>query len=240
MSDWTLEEVIKRAKERPFKDHTSDMVLIVYAEVERLRSDIARRKEESGEDLTLEQLDAELLANGIDMRKSHELLINTLDLKIQIESLTKERDELKKDFGTLKWLEGIIINSMGDATTQKFEEKIKKLEADLKLQEQDNERIIQSSKGAVDRMKAENAEFKEQNESVEHDWAHCAEGWSKCELDLKCLEESTVDKKAWDQLKDKLAASEKARKAAEEKADLMSTVLTESQSELLASEMRKR
>ena len=37
---------------------------------------------------------------------------------------------------------------------------IKDLKQKLKLQEQDNERIIQSSKGAVDRMKAENSELK--------------------------------------------------------------------------------
>jgi len=38
-------------------------------------------------------------------------------------------------------------------------EKIEQLEADLKLQVQDNERIIQSSKGAVDRMEAERDEM---------------------------------------------------------------------------------
>jgi len=52
--------------------------------------------------------------------------------------------------------------------------RIKELEADLKLQEQDNKRIIQSSKGAVDRMKAENAVLQNQitqfiNWMVDHD-----------------------------------------------------------------------
>jgi len=50
------------------------------------------------------------------------------------------------------------------------------------------------------------ASAKADNEQLEKDWARCSEGWSKSQLDLKCLEESTVDKKAWDQLK-----AEKAR-----------------------------
>lgn len=88
------------------------------------------------------------------------------NLEFQIESLTKDLNEWKTVNGFERW--EVQVKKLEEARdrcakhVRQQEIKYKKLEGenaelkqDLKLQEQDNERIIQSSKGAVERMKAE-------------------------------------------------------------------------------------